>query len=115
MSPVPAVGSPPGNKRKGSGSQDGKDNSGREMESFQKSPWGWDHPAWPARAHSASVLLLLVQLSPVRSWLVFGCFTWEEWMRFRYSQPGGQPRFFRDASAGYPSFPLRTVLRGVGG
>lgn len=26
------------------------------MESFQKSPWGQDHPAWPARAHSASVL-----------------------------------------------------------
>ena len=79
------------------------------MESLQKSPWGQDHPAWPARAHSASVLLL-GWLPPVKSFLVFGCFTWEGWMRFRSSCQG----LFRDASGWSPSFPLRMLL-GEGG
>ena len=35
-----------------------RSNSGKKMESFQKSPLGQDHPAWPARANLASVLSL---------------------------------------------------------
>ena len=62
MSPTPAVGCLPrrggGSKKKDSGSQNWGGNSGREMEIFQKSPLGQDHPAWPTHVNLASVLSL---------------------------------------------------------
>ena len=55
VSPVPAVGISPRaevRKEKSSGGQDRRATSGREMESFQKSARGQDHPAWPAGTNS---------------------------------------------------------------
>ena len=55
VSLIPDVGISPRaevRKEKSSGGRDRRGNSGREMESFQKSPRDQDHPAWPAGTNS---------------------------------------------------------------
>ena len=62
VSPIPAVAISPRaevRKEKSSGGQDRTGTSCREMESFQKSAWGQDHPGWPAGTKSACVLSLV--------------------------------------------------------
>ena len=59
VSPVTAAGISPRaevRKEKSSGGLDRRGSSGREMESFQKSARGHDHPAWPAGTNLACVL-----------------------------------------------------------
>ena len=56
VSPILAVGISPWTeawKEKGTEAQDRRGNSSREMESFQKSSRGHNHPGWPAGTNSA--------------------------------------------------------------
>ena len=56
VSPIPAAGISPRaevRKEKSSGGWDRRGTTGREMENFQKSARGQDHPGWPAGTKSA--------------------------------------------------------------
>ena len=62
VSPIPAAGISPlaeVRKEKSGGGRDRRGTSGREMERFQKSARGQDHPGWPAGTKSACVLSLV--------------------------------------------------------
>ena len=67
VSPVPAVGistQAEVRKEKSSGGQDRRGTSGREMERFQKSARGQDHPGWPAGTNSGLRAVAGVTPSP---------------------------------------------------
>ena len=67
VSPIPAVGISPRaevRKENSSGDQDRRGTSGREMESFQKSARGQDHPGWPAGTSSGLCAVARVTPSP---------------------------------------------------
>ena len=96
-----------------------RSNSGKKMESFQKSPWGQHHPACLHSQLGKCAVAGVVPgpfLQPLRSLLTFRCLSWEGWRRLRSTSLGVSQRLLRDASMGSPSSALQTLLgSGVGG
>ena len=118
-SPIPSAGISPRaevREEKSSGGQDRTDISGREMESFQKSAWGQDHPGRPAGTKSACVLSLVWIHGP-SSMLSSPC-TYSGVLPGKGGNSsaaagwGLSSRLLTDAYVRSPSFAMRTLLAG---
>ena len=117
VSPIPAAGISPWaevRKEKSSGGRDRTGISGREMEIFQKSTQGQDHPGWPAGTKSADMLSLMWLYGPssrLSSPCIYsGVLPGTGGNSSAATGLGLSSRLLTEASARCPSYAMRTLV-----